>query len=160
MLNGLNNKQLELIRKCILISLVAIFVLIGGLGCKSNNLGKTLAKEGAVVVKSYDEIVKMKQNNKQFIVIFTLLDCPHCNNLHKMLAKYLKKKNIVINEVILDTEFALDEISENVSKEFPKLMHAPTIYFVNENEVKLEFEYKESDDLEELFKNWVDKCNL
>ena len=53
-----------------------------------------------------------------------------------MLVKYLKKNDIKIYEVVLDTEFPLDEISKNVSNEFPKLKYAPTIYLINKNKIK------------------------
>ena len=52
-----------------------------------------------------------------------------------MLVKYLKKNDIKIYEVVLDTEFPLDEISKNVSNEFPKLKYAPTIYLTNKNKI-------------------------
>lgn len=74
-----------------------------------------------------------------------------------MLVKYLKKNDIKIYEVVLDTEFPLDEISKNVSKEFPKLKYAPTIYLINQNKIESEFKYEKSNKLEERFDKWVDR---
>lgn len=164
MLKVVNNSRAKKVVKYFVTSFVLISLLIGSFGCTSSTKDKASTKEGAVLAKSYDEIIDMKHNNKQFIVLFTLfivlftlLDCKYCNDFHKMLVKYLKKNDIKIYEVVLDTEFPLDEISKNVSNEFPKLKYAPTIYLINKNKIKSEFKYEKSNKLEERFDKWVDR---
>lgn len=157
MLKVVNNSRAKKVVKYFVTAFVLISLLIGSFGCTSNTKDKASIKEGAVLAKSYDEIIDMKHNNKQFIVLFTLLDCKYCNDFHKMLVKYLKKNDIKIYEVVLDTEFPLDEISKNVSNEFPKLKYAPTIYLINKNKIESEFKYEKSNKLEERFDKWVDR---
>lgn len=94
MLKVVNNSRAKKVVKYFVTSFVLISLLIGSFGCTSNTKDKASIKEGAVLAKSYDEIIDMKHNNKQFIVLFTLLDCKYCNDFHKMLVKYLKKNDI------------------------------------------------------------------
>lgn len=141
----------------LILAVLCIFICCS---CTSSITYKRNEEPGVVLIKSYDEIINMKNANEEFVVVFTLLNCPHCEIWHKMLKTYLNSHYVIIHEAILDTDFSMDMISENVEKDFPNLNHAPTIYYIKNGKVEDEFEYIESNDLEYLFDKWVQKLKL
>lgn len=148
-----------MLKKTILI-IISIFCVLSMSSCKSNSNYTKNNEPGAVLISSYDDVVKMKTSNEKFIVLFTLIDCSHCHNFHQMLKTYLNTHKIFLYEVILDMEFKYQEINNKVNEHFPYLNHAPTIYLIDENKILSEFKYKETDKLELLFDKWVQNNKL
>lgn len=146
--------------KKIMIVCISLICIISTCACSHTSTYTRSNKPGAVLISTYDEAVKKKNANDQFIILFTLVDCPHCHNFHQMLKTYLTNHEVFLYEVILDMEFAYDEIDSKVNKDFPDLKYAPTIYHVNQNEVVSEFKYQENDNLESLFDKWVQSNKL
>lgn len=68
----MDNSRAKKVVKYFVTSFVLISLLIGSFGCTSNTKDKVSITEGTVLAKSYDEIIDMKHNNKQFIVLYIL----------------------------------------------------------------------------------------
>lgn len=130
------------------------------IGCQSASSYQRDSSEGKVLITSYDEVVEKKNSGKDFVVLFTLVECPYCEDIHDMLATYLNNHNVTIYEVILDKNFdSSEEIKSGVKDDFPDLKGVPTMYYIDDNKIDDEMKYTEND-LIGKFDDWVQKHKL
>ena len=130
------------------------------IGCQSASSYQRDSSEGKVLITSYDEVVEKKNSGKDFVVLFTLVECPYCEDIHDMLATYLNNHNVTIYEVILDKNFdSSEEIKSGVKDDFPDLKGVPTMYYIDDNKIDDEMKYTEND-LIGKFDDWVQKLKL
>ncbi len=131
---------------------VSLLLLLSGCSSGSNIPGRIDTINTAQLVE--------KLNQKEdFVLVFTMSDCIHCQNFKEILNEYLPDHNVVLYEVMVDVEANPEQALTELESYFPDFTGTPDLYVLEDGKIKSRFwdEYQVVGFDETNFLAWVKK---
>ena len=130
-------------------------------GCSSSYERDTQA--GKIVTLSVTDMEKKRKNKENFVVVFAQSWCTHCKAFNAMLQEYLPNHHVIVHEVVLDkdSDLSREKAIEVVQSYFPDMTGTPSIYYVEDGEIKSKMDTSGENGLsEESFDQWIVKYHI
>lgn len=130
-------------------------------GCSSSYQRDTQA--GEVVTLSVTDMETKINNKEDFVVVFAQSWCTHCKAFNAMLQEYLPNHHVIVYEVVLDKDpdLSREKAIEIVQSYFPDMTGTPSIYYLEEGEIKNKMDTSGENGLsDENFDHWIVKYRI
>lgn len=115
---------------------------------------------GRVETITTAQLVEKMDNQENLVVVFTQTGCGHCKTFMKMLEDYLPDHNLVLYDVVIDTESDYEGAMKQLTKRFPDFTGTPDINYVEKGELKSRFWSEKETLSEKTFDAWVETHDL
>ena len=131
---------------------VSLLLLVSG--CSSGS-----GEPGRLETINTAQLIEKVNKEEDFVLVFNMSDCIHCQHFKEVLDDYLPDHNVVLYEVMVDVEPNRQQALTELESLFPDFTGTPDLYILEKGKIKSRFwdEYEEVGLDETSFHAWVKK---
>lgn len=120
-----------------------------------------IAETGQIISISMAEMKEKLEAKEDFLVSFVTIDCPYCQEFHRILVDYIQEHIVTMYQVILDYEELPEEENRRIIKDyFQEFNTVPGTFYVENGENASYLDMYQLGVSMEVFDHWIQELGI